>query len=63
MKTFFSTLIRGSAFSKDKRSYKIETVQYFKKTLFYKLVLGFQGQTKKHMKHIEFQKNVKITGP
>jgi hypothetical protein len=24
----------------------LETVQYFKKTLFYKLVLEFQGQTK-----------------
>jgi hypothetical protein len=31
-----------------KSSKNIETVQYFKKTLFYKLVLGFQGQPKSH---------------
>jgi hypothetical protein len=42
----FSTLIRdGAIILEVKRSNKIETVQYVKKTLFYKLVLGFQGQT------------------
>jgi hypothetical protein len=45
---FFQLLyIRESAvFLKVKRSNKIETVQYLKKNLFYKLVLGFKGQTK-----------------
>ncbi len=44
-RNFFSTFIRGSAtFFEDKRSNKIETVQYF--NAFYKLVKGFQGQTK-----------------
>jgi hypothetical protein len=47
LKKFFSTLIRdGAAFLEVKSSNKIETDQYFKKTLFYKLVLGFQGRTK-----------------
>ncbi len=45
-KEFFSNYIRDDApFFEDKRSNKIETVQYFKKTLIYKLVLGLQGQT------------------
>ncbi len=44
---FFSTLIRdGAVFLEVKSSNKIETDQYLKKTLFYKLVLGFQGRTK-----------------
>ncbi len=46
-------------FFKVKSSNKIETVIYFKKTLFYKLVLGFQGQTKSH----EAKGSRKITGP
>jgi hypothetical protein len=46
-RTFFSTLIRdGAVFLEVKSSNKIETDQYLKKTLFYKLVLVFQGQTK-----------------
>ncbi len=35
----------SAIFLKAKRSNKIDSIQYFKKTLFYKLVLGFQGQT------------------
>jgi hypothetical protein len=46
-RNFFSTLIRYSAVCLEvKRSNKIETIQYFEKLFFYKLVLGFQGQTK-----------------
>jgi hypothetical protein len=46
-RNFFSTLIRaGAVVLECKSSNKIETDQYFKKTLFYKLVLGFQRQTK-----------------
>ncbi len=46
-RNFFSTLLRdGAVFLEVKRSKKIETVQYFKKTPFYKQVLGFQGQSK-----------------
>ncbi len=42
-----STLIRdGAVFLEVTSSNKIETVQYLKKTLFYKLVFGFQGHTK-----------------
>jgi hypothetical protein len=45
-RNFFSTLIRdGAVFLEDKRSNKIETIQY-KKNTFLKPVLGFQGQTK-----------------
>jgi hypothetical protein len=47
-------------FSEDKKSNKIETIQ---KKLFYKLVLGFQGQTKNIWSILNTLKNVKITGP
>jgi hypothetical protein len=46
-RNFFSPLIRdGAVFLEVKSSNKIETDPYFKKRFFYKLVLGFQGQTK-----------------
>jgi hypothetical protein len=41
-----------------KSSNKIETDQYFKKTLFYKLVLGFQGQTKITCKQSDLWKSL-----
>jgi hypothetical protein len=46
-RNYLSTLIRDDAvFLKVKSSNEIETVQYFKKHFFKKLVLGYQGQTK-----------------
>ncbi len=45
-KKFFTLIRDGATFLKVKRSNKIETFQYLKKTAFYKLVLGFQGQSK-----------------
>jgi len=60
---FFSALIKGSATFEDKRSNKIETVQHLKKTLFYKLFLGFQGQTKNTCNILNFKKMSKSRDP
>jgi hypothetical protein len=47
--TFFQLLqVEALLFSEDKRSNKLETVQYFKKTVFYNLVLEFQAKPKTH---------------
>jgi hypothetical protein len=43
---FFNSYKGHCCFLEVKSSNKIETIIIFKKTLFYKLVLGFQGQTK-----------------
>jgi hypothetical protein len=45
-KFFFNSYKEWCCFLEGKSSNKIGTDQYLKKTLFYKLVLGFQGQTK-----------------
>jgi hypothetical protein len=45
-KFVFNSYKDGAVFLEVNSSNKIEIVQYFKKTLFYKLFLGFQGQTK-----------------